>query len=71
MKLKKGDKVTMNDKYYVSTRNKGKVWTVASEPWKVCGQDVVRLERFNGGCYAVDGLDKVGGGCNGDYCGID
>lgn len=33
--LKIGDKVIMNDKYWVSAENKGKVWTVDSEPWGV------------------------------------
>lgn len=51
-----GDKVVMNDKYYVSDANKGKVWTVASEPWVVGGTLVVKLEGKAGG-YAVDGLD--------------
>lgn len=58
-----GDKVVMNDKYYVSDANKGKIWTVASEPWVVCGTLVVKLEGKAGG-YAVDGLDyapAVGG----------
>lgn len=57
--MKIGDKVIMNDKYYVSAENKGKVWTVRSEPWKCCGQLVVLLEGKSSG-YAVDGLDIVG-----------
>ncbi len=56
--LKIGDKVTMNNKYYVSEKNKGKVWTVRSEPWDCCGTLVVLLEGKSGG-YAVDGLDIV------------
>lgn len=56
--LKIGDRVTMNDKYYVSEKNRGKVFTVKSEPQDVCGTLSVWLEGFRG-CYAVDGLDKV------------
>lgn len=58
MKIKIGDKVTMNDKYYVSEKNKGVEWTVMSEPFDVCGTTCVMLEGFSGG-YALDGLDKV------------
>lgn len=56
--LKIGDKVTMNDKYYVSEKNRGKVFTVKSEPQEVCGTLSVWLEGYRG-CYAADGLDKV------------
>lgn len=56
--IKAGDKVIMNNKYYVSEENKGKVWTVRSEPWLCCGTLVVALEGKAGG-YAVDGLDIV------------
>lgn len=56
--MKTGDKVVMNDKYYVSEKNKGKVWTVCSEPWECGGTLVVLLEDYHGG-YAVDGLDIV------------
>lgn len=56
--LKIGDKVTMNDKYYVSEKNRGKLFTVNSEPQDVCGTLSVWLDGFRG-CYAVDGLDKV------------
>lgn len=58
MNLKPGDRVIMNDKYHVSPANKGKVWKVVSEPWIVCGSEVVKLEGKSGG-YAVDGLDLV------------
>ena len=53
-----GDKVVMNDRYHVPEQNKGKVFIVKSEPWNVCGTEVVRLEGYSGG-YAVDGLTKV------------
>ena len=54
--MKIGDKVVMNDNYYVSEANRGRVWTVRSEPWNVCGTTVVLLEGKSGG-YAVDGLN--------------
>lgn len=56
--LKKGDKVIMNDKYYVNEKNKGKTFTVRAEPSMVCGTLVVWLEDYKG-CYAVDGLTKI------------
>lgn len=58
MKLKKGDRVIMNDKYRVSDENKGRVWTVRSDPYSCCGTMVVLLEERTG-AYAVDGLDKI------------
>lgn len=39
-----GDKVVMNNKYYVSEENRGRIWTVRSEPWNLCGTDCVLLE---------------------------
>lgn len=57
--LKKGDKVKMNDKYHVSDTNKEKVFTVKTDPQEVCGTLCVWLEDYRG-CYAVDGLTKVG-----------
>ena len=56
--FKPGDKVVMNNKYRVSEENKDRIWNVASEPWMLCGQMVVKLEGKSGG-YAVDGLDLV------------
>lgn len=56
--MKPGDKVVMNNKYYVSAENKSRIWTVASEPWMCCGTLVVKLEGKSGG-YAVDGLDII------------
>lgn len=55
--LKVGDKVVMNDKYYVSEKNKGKVFTVKTEEQNICGSKVVFLDGFRG-CYSVDGLTK-------------
>lgn len=56
--IKKGDKVVMNDKYYVSDKNKGKKWIVNSEPFELCGTVCVMLLGYCGG-YALDGLTKV------------
>ena len=56
--MKIGDKVVMNDNYHVSEANKGKIWTVRSEPWNLCGTLVIALEGKSGG-YAVDGLTLV------------
>lgn len=56
--IKLGSKVKMNDKYYVSQKNKEKVFEVISEPWNLCGTMVVKLKGYSGG-YAVDGLEVV------------
>ena len=56
--LKPGDKVVMNNRYYVPDENVGKFWTVSSEPWDCCGTMVVKLEGRSGS-YAVDGLSSV------------
>lgn len=53
-----GSKVKMNDKYYVSEKNRNKVFEVISEPWNLCGTMVVKLEDL-AGCYALDGLTEV------------
>ena len=58
MELKIGDRVVMNDNYHVSNENKGKIWTVRSEPYLCSGTMVVLLEG-KAGAYAVDGLDKI------------
>lgn len=58
--MKIGDKVIMNDKYAVLDKNKGRVFTVKSKPWDLCGTDCVLLEGFSGG-YAADGLTVVNG----------
>lgn len=55
--IRKGDKVIMNGKYYVSEKNKDKEFIVTTEPTEVCGTLSVWLEGFRG-CYAVDGLTK-------------
>lgn len=58
--LKPGDKVTMNNKYWVADKNKGVVFTVRSNPYDLCGTECVMLENYRGG-YAADGLTKVEG----------
>lgn len=58
--LKPGDKVTMNNNYYVSKKNKGIIFTVRSKPFNLCGTECVMLENYMGG-YAADGLTKVEG----------
>jgi hypothetical protein len=58
--LKIGDKVTMNNKYWVAEKNKGVIFTVRSEPFDLCGTECVMLENYRGG-YAADGLTKVEG----------
>ena len=50
--IQKGDKVIMNGKYYVSEKNKGKKFTVVTEPTEVCGTLSVWLDGFRG-CYAA------------------
>lgn len=58
--IKVGDKVVMNDRYRVSDKNIGVIFTVRSEPFEICGTTCVMLENYKGG-YALDGLTKVGG----------
>lgn len=56
-----GDKVIMNDKYCVPEKYKGKEFVVMTEPQDVCGTVSVWLKGYRG-CYAEDGLTKVGDG---------
>lgn len=58
MEIVIGDKVTMNNKYWVADKNRGVVFTVKSEPFDICGTICVMLENYRGG-YALDGLTKV------------
>lgn len=54
-----GDKVTMHT--CVETKceeNKDKVWEVRSEPWDLCGSEVVLLEGKRGG-FATEFLRKI------------
>ena len=54
--IKVGDKVVMNENYIVPEKNKGKVFTVSSNPKMICGTMCVWLEGYKG-CYAIDGLN--------------
>ena len=56
--LRPGDVVVMNDKYHVPEENRGREWTVRSEPWSIGGTEVVLLQGRSGG-YAVDGLTLI------------
>lgn len=64
--LKAGDRVTLNDRYFVSEKNRGRVFTVRTEPQEVCGTVCVWLEGFTG-CYAADGLEKVTDGATASH----
>lgn len=57
--LKKGDRVVMNDRYHVPERYCGKEFIVTSGPREVGGTMCVWLDAYIG-CYAEDGLSKVG-----------
>ncbi len=57
--LKPGDRVVMHTCLEASNEKyAGKVWTVASEPWDLCGSEVVLLEGYKGG-FATEFLRKV------------
>ena len=57
--LQKGDKVVMHTCYEAELEKyKNKVWTVTSNPWDLCGSEVVNLEGFSGG-FATEYLKKA------------
>lgn len=56
--IKKGDRVKMNNKYFVTEKNKEKVFIVITDVQDMCGCKVVWLKGYNG-CYAADGLEIV------------
>jgi len=56
--LKPGDRVIMNDKYYVSEIYKEMTFVVRTEPQNVSGTMCVWLTGYKG-CYAADGLTIV------------
>lgn len=59
MSLKPGDSVRMVNCYEAKlSKNKDKVWKVRSEPWELCGTEVVLLEGKSGG-FATCCLEKV------------
>lgn len=71
--LKPGDHVIMVNCYEARLdKYKGQVFEVRSEPWDLCGSEVVMLKGKSGGfatefLYKVDtncvGLSACGGGC--------
>ncbi len=57
--LKPGDKVIMVNCYEARLEKyKDKIWTVSSEPWDLCGSEVVKLEGKSGG-FATKFLERV------------
>jgi hypothetical protein len=55
--LKRGDKVVMHT-CLEAEHYDGKIWTVSSKPWNLCGSEVVLLDGFSGG-FATEYLQKV------------
>lgn len=57
--MKPGDKVVMHTCYEAQhEKYKDRVWTVRSNPWMLCGSEVVLLEGFSGG-FATEYLRVV------------
>lgn len=56
-KLKPGDKVVMHS-CYEARKYGDKVWTVRSDPWDLCGSEVVLLEGKSGG-FSTEFLRRV------------
>ena len=42
-----GDSVIMNEKYVVAEKNQGKVFTVRSQHFDICGTECVMLEGYS------------------------
>ena len=62
MKLKKGDKVILNEKYAEYEDHKGEIYTCMSDPWLTgSGDEIVLLDRDFKGGYSTDGLAKLTG----------
>jgi hypothetical protein len=57
MSLKKGDKVVMHTCGEANIYD-GKIWTVTSDVWELCGSKVVMLEGYSG-AFAVKYLQRV------------
>jgi len=55
--LHAGDSVVMHTCLEAEKHN-SKVWTVESEPWDVCGSEVVLLKGYSGG-FATQFLKKI------------
>lgn len=56
-KFQIGDKVKMVNCMEADC-HADEVWTVASEPWEVCGSTVVKLEGYRGG-FNVTKLEHI------------
>jgi hypothetical protein len=57
--LTKGEQVVMHTCREASNpKYAGKVWTTTSEPWDLCGSEVIKLEGFSGG-FATEYLKRV------------
>lgn len=55
--LKPGDTVVIVD-CFEADKYKGRVWAVRSEPWIMCGEEVILLEGKSGG-FATNCLRRV------------
>lgn len=55
--LKRGEAVIMVNCLEAET-NKGKVWTTRSEPWDLCGSEVILLEGKSGG-FDTSSLERI------------
>ena len=55
--LKPGDRVTMVN-CAEAEKYSDKIWTVRSDPWDLCGSEVVLLEGKSGG-FATEKLRRV------------
>lgn len=57
--LNPGEKVIMHSCYEArKPQYANKVWTTASEPWDLCGSEVIMLEGYRGG-FATEFLRRV------------
>lgn len=57
--LKIGDRVVMVNCFEAKAeKNKDKIWVITSEPWDVCGSEIVKLDGKRGG-FATKFLRKV------------
>jgi hypothetical protein len=55
--LKSGEKVIMIN-CGEAEHYEGKVWVTRSEPWMLCGSEVILIKGFSGG-FATDCLARV------------
>lgn len=52
-----GDRVILNDRYYVFESSRNQIFTVLSEPYTICGTKCVTISGK--GAYAYDGITAV------------